>query len=452
MAHTKDMTDGSPAKLLTGFAIPLMLGSICQQLYTMVDAAVVGNFIGIEALGAVGATDWLNWLVLSIMIGFSQGFAILTAHCFGAEDWVGLRKSVTQSLIMTALVSVAVTALAQVTMRPILHLMNTPPESFAGAVQYLTVIYSGIIVVAGYNVFASILRAMGDSRNPFIAMIIASVMNILLDLLFVVVFHWGIPGAAIATVIGQVFSCIYCAICVFRIPRLKMQWEDWRMSRSVVQKIMRLGSPMAFQNVTIGIGGLAVQSVVNGFGYIFLAGFTATNKLYGLLELAAINYGYSMATYAGQNLGAGKYDRIRRGLRTAVKIGLGIAVCIGVLMFVFGSKIIAFFVSDPDPVIVAEGIHTGTVYLHYMAACLPILYMLHIYRSANQGMGDTFMPMVSGLVELAMRVLVAFLLPGWIGEKGVYIAEVSAWIGAVFILIPAYYNRIRKYPHDEVCN
>lgn len=448
MAHTQDMTEGSPAKLLTSFAIPLMLGSICQQLYTMVDAAVVGNFIGIEALGAVGAADWLNWLVLSIMMGFSQGFSILTAQCFGAEDWNGLRKSVTQSLIMTALVSIAVTALALMTMRPILRVMNTPPESFTGAVQYLTVMYSGIIVVAGYNVFASILRALGDSRNPFVAMIIASAMNIVLDLLFVVVLHWGIPGAAIATIMGQVFSCLYCAVCVFRVPRLKMRQEDWRFSKQVVQRIMRLGAPMAFQNTTIGIGGLAVQSVVNGFGYIFLAGFTATNKLYGLLELAAINFGYSMATYAGQNLGAGKYDRIRRGVRTALKIGLGIAVSIGLLMFILGSRLIALFVSDSDPIIVAESIRVGTTYLRFMAACLPVLYMLYIYRSANQGMGDTLMPMASGFVELAMRVSVALLLPIWIGENGVFIAEVSAWIGAVFILLPAYYNRIRKYPHD----
>lgn len=448
MAHTQDMTAGRPARLLAGFALPLMLGSICQQLYTMVDAAVVGNFIGIEALGAIGAADWLNWLVLSLLIGFSQGFTILTAQCFGAEDWQGLRKSVTQSLIMTALVSAVVTALALAAVRPVLRLMNTPPESFTGAVQYLTVMYSGIVVVAGYNVFSSILRAMGDSRNPFVAMIIASVMNIALDLLFVVVFRWGIPGAAIATVMGQVFSCVYCAVCVFRIPILRMRREDWRLSKQVVGKIMRLGSPMAFQNATIGVGGLAVQSTVNGFGYVFLAGFTATNKLYGLLELAAINFGYAMATYAGQNLGAGKYDRIRRGVRTALKIGLIIAVCICLMMFAFGSALIALFVSDADPLIVAESVRVGTAYLRFMAVCLPVLYMLHIYRSANQGMGDTIMPMVSGFVELAMRVSVALLLPMWIGEKGIFIAEISAWIGAVCILIPAYYHRMRRLPRD----
>ena len=448
MARAQDMTEGSPGRLLTGFAIPLMLGSVCQQLYTMVDAAVVGNFIGIEALGVIGAADWLNWLVLSVMMGFAQGFTILTAQCFGAEDWGGLRKSVTQSLIMTALVSVAVTALALTSVRPVLGMMRTPPESFTGAVQYLTVMYSGIVVVAGYNVFASILRALGDSRNPFVAMIIASAMNIALDLLFVVVFHWGIPGAAIATVMGQMFSCVYCAVCVFRDPRLRMRREDWRFSKQVVRRIMRLGSPMAFQNVTIGVGGLAVQSAVNGFGYVFLAGFTATNKLYGLLELAAINFGYAMATYAGQNLGAGKYDRIRRGVRTALKIGLGIAVCTCGMMFIFGSRLIALFVSDADPMIVAESIRVGVTYLRFMAACLPVLYMLYVYRSSNQGMGDTVMPMVSGFVELAMRVSVAALLPRLIGENGVFIAEVAAWIGAVCVLIPAYYHRMRMYPHD----
>ena len=449
MAYTRDMTAGSPARLLTGFALPLMVGSICQQLYTMVDAAVVGNYIGIEALASVGAADWLNWLVLGAMVGFTQGSTILVAQRFGAEDWDGLRRSVTQSIITTALVALTLTALSLCLMHPALRLMNTPRESFAGAVQYLSVMYAGITVMAGYNVFASILRALGDSRNPLIAMIIASAMNVALDLLFVVVFHWGIAGAAIATVAGQVFSCLYCAMCVFRVPVLRLKREDWRLSKPVVREIIRLGAPMAMQNGIIGMGGLAVQYVVNGFGYVFLAGFTATNKLYGLLELAATSFGYSMATYAGQNLGAGKYDRIRRGLRTAARIGFAIAVCIATLMFVHGSRIVGLFVSASDPAVVAEGIRIGTAYLRYMAVFLPVLYMLHIYRSANQGMGDTFMPMLSGFAELVMRVSVALTLPILLGEKGLYLAEGSAWIGAVFILIPAYYHRIHGYPHDE---
>ncbi len=448
MAHTRDMTSGSPARLLTGFAVPLMLGSICQQLYTMVDAAVVGKCIGLEALASVGAADWLNWLVLGMMMGFTQGFTILTAQRFGAEDGEGLRKSVTQSIIMTIIISAVVTAVSLAAMRPVLRLLKTPEESFAGAVQYLSVMFGGIIVMAGYNVMSSILRALGDSRNPLIAMIIASVMNVVLDLLFVPVFHWGILGAGIATVLGQVFSCVYCAVCVFRVPTLAMKKEDWRFSKPVVREIMRLGSPMAFQNGIIGAGGLAVQYVVNGFGYVFVAGFTATNKLYGLLELAATSFGYSMATYSGQNLGAGKYDRIRRGLRTAARIGFGVAVFIGAAMFLFGSKLIGLFVSDPDPEVVREAIRVGNTYLRFMAVGLPILYMLHIYRSANQGMGDTFMPMLSGMAELAMRVSVALFLPLALGETGIYFAEVVAWAGAVCILIPAYYRNIHKYPHD----
>lgn len=448
MAHTRDMTEGRPARLLTSFALPLMLGSVFQQMYTMVDAAVVGNYIGIEALAAVGAADWLNWLVLGAMMGFTQGFTILTAQRFGAEDGVGLRKSITMSLVMTALISVIFTVVSLAGMRPVLRLLDTPAESFKGAVEYLTVMFGGIAVMAGYNVFASILRALGDSRNPLIAMIIASIMNVLLDLLFVVVFEWGITGAAVATVMGQVFSLAYCAICVFRIPTLALRREDWRFDRSIVREIMRLGSPMAFMNGIIGVGGLAVQYVVNGFGYVFVAGFTATNKLYGILELAATSFGYSMATFAGQNLGAEKYDRIRRGTHTAAKIGVGIAVVIGAAMFLFGDFFIGLFVSDPDPLVVEEGIRVGFTYLRYMAVCLPILYLLHIYRSANQGMGDTFMPMLSGIAELAMRVAVAMLLPLWLGETGIYFAEVVAWTGAVAILIPAYYRNIRKYPHD----
>lgn len=440
--NIKDMTKGSPAKLIFSFALPLMLGNMFQQLYTIVDTAIVGRYVGVEALAAVGAADWPNWMILGLVTGFAQGFCILISQRFGAGDHEGMRRSVSHTYMLGAALAVIVTLVAHLVAQPILTMLNTPDNVMKGAITYLRISYSGIVVIMAYNVLSSVLRALGDSKSPLYAMIIASIVNVILDLLFVRVFDWGIAGAAVATVIAQCVSALYCFFVIRRIDLLRLQRTDWQVDKPTARRLVRLGAPMAFQNAIIAVGGFAVQYVINGFGFVFMAGFTATNKIYGLLELAAIAYGFSMATYAGQNLGAGKLDRIKSGMRSALLMGIGTSVVISALMLIFGKPILSIFISG-EPDVAAEVLRVAYAYLCVMAWSLSILYLLHIYRSALQGMGDTFIPMLSGLLELVMRIAVAMTLPQIMGEAGIYLAEPAAWIGADVLLVIGYYVRMR---------
>lgn len=443
----KDMTCGKSAGLLLSFALPLMLGSICQQLYTMVDTMVVGQVLGVQALAALGASDWLNWMVLGIIMGFTQGFSILISQRFGAGDEDGLRKVTAMSTLLSAVIAIAVTAGSLLTAEPLLRMLNTPENILPDSLSYLQIIFSGAAIVTAYNMMAAILRAVGDSRTPLYAMLVASVVNIGLDLLFVMVFHWGIPGAAAATVIAQGCSCIFCLAVLRRMTLLKMEKQDWRLDWTLIRRLFQLGIPIAFQNTVIAVGGLVVQFVINGFGFIFVAGFTATNKLYGLLELAATSFGFSMATFAGQNLGAGKYERIRKGMRSAIKMAVATAIAISIVMILFGKYILLLFISG-EPEEVKSVLEVAYTYLFVMCCLLFILYLLHLYRSALQGMGDTVIPMVSGVAELTMRISCALLLPIWLGEYGIYFAEIAAWTGAAAILIIFYYRRIYHLLHN----
>ncbi len=444
----KDLTRGSPARLILGFALPMMLGSVFQQLYTITDAAIVGQFVGVQALAALGAADWFNWLVLGIITGFAQGFSILPSQYFGARQMDGMRKSAAAGILLTGVLGVLLTAVSLPLISPVLALLDTDAAIFRDAAVYLTILFSGILVVAAYNIFSSLLRSMGNSRDPLIAMVVGAVVNIALDLLFVVVFRWGVAGAAAATVIGQVCAALYALSRLLREREMRFQPSDWRPDAALVRRELALGAPMAMQNGVIGVGGMALQQVVNGFGYVFVAGFTATNKLYGVLELAAINYGYAVASYTGQNLGAGKYGRVKQGVRTAALMSVLTSVALGGVMILLGRWIIAAFISAEDPEAAAQAIEVAYDYLVTMCVPLFILYLLHVYRSALQGMGDTVTPFLSGIFELVMRLTVAHVAPGFLQELGVYLAEPMAWLGADLVLLPSFFRRLSRLGAD----
>ena len=274
-------------------------------------------------------------------------------------------------------------------------------------------------------------------------MIVASFTNIGLDLLFVLVLGWGIAGAAAATLIAQVVSGIYCLDKVRKIEFLKLEKSHFALDGALSARLMKLGSPMAFQNAVIAIGGMIVTSVVNGFGVVFIGGYTASNKLYGILEVAATSYGYAMVTYVGQNLGAGKIDRIRQGMKAAMVLSMITSAVITVVMILFGRGILGLFLSG-TPEETAAAMEVAYHYLFVMSICLPVLYVLHVVRSAIQGMGDTVKPMLSGISEFIMRTAGSLTLPGIMGGSGVFYAEVSAWLGADLILVPSYFITLKK--------
>ena len=443
MAKVRDMTQGRPARLILSFALPLMLGNMFQQMYVMVDTMVVGKFVGVDALASLGAADWLNWLVIGLVQGLTQGFSIQISQRFGAEDWDGLNRAITGTILLSGAVGAVLTAAALLLAEPVLLLLRTPADILPGSLDYLHVMFSGTLALMGYNAFASILRAMGNSRTPLIAMVIASVLNVGLDLLFVLVFHWGIAGAAGATVLAQVVSCLICLWAMRGLPIPRIEKSQWRLSAPLMRRLFSLGAPLALQNTIIAVGGMAVQSVVNGFGVLFVAGYTATNKLYGLLEIAATSFGFSMATYTGQNLGAKRYDRIRSGIRAGRRMAVLTALVISALMILLGRYILMLFISG-DPQQQEQVMAVAYRYLFIMGVMLFVLYLLHVYRSSLQGMGDTIVPMASGFIEMFMRVGSVLFLPAFVGQDGVFFAEVIAWAGAAVLLIVMFYVRLRR--------
>ncbi|MEE1032681.1 MAG: MATE family efflux transporter [Ruminococcus sp.] len=446
-SNVKSMTSGTPGKLIFLFAIPLMLGNVFQQLYTMVDTMIVGQIVGVNALAALGASDWLVWLVFGIVTGMTQGFSILISQIYGAEQWEDLKKTVAMTYMWTAVIAVLVVIVSQVTVRSILVFMNTPEEILPITLQYIRIIFWGIPVIAAYNALAAVLRALGNSKAPLFAMIVAALTNIVLDLLFVAVFHWGVIGAAVATVMAQAVSTIYCYLVLRKIEVVRMNRSHYQWYKNLSGKMIKLGIPLAFQNVIISVGGMVVQTVVNGFGVLFVAGFTATNKMYGILECAAIAFGYAITTYVGQNLGAGLYDRIKKGVHQGALMAILTSVIISVAMIVFGKNILSLFISG-TPEEIELVLDIAFRYLRIMAYMLWILYLLHLYRSALQGLGNTVVPMVSGIVEFIMRVGAAIVLPMFVGSDGIFYAEISAWTGAAVLLMVSYYVYMRRYKNN----
>lgn len=430
-------------KLIFSFALPLMIGNVFQQLYTVVDTMVVGQVLGVNALAALGAADWLNWMILGIIQGFAQGFSILMAQEFGAKKIERLKKVIGNSIGLAAVSAIILLILSQIAVMPILHLLQTPDTIIDQSLLYLRIMFGGIPIVMTYNLLASVLRSLGDGKTPLHAMVVAAAINIGLDILFVMAFGWGIAGAAAATLIAQLSSGLYCLVHIRKIEFLSLNKEDYRFDKDLDKKLILLGLPMAFQNAIISVGGMIVQAVVNGFGVIFIAGFTATNKLYGVLEVAATSYGYAMITYVGQNLGAGRLDRIRKGMRSAVLIAVITSAVIAACMLIFGHQILACFISGSAQE-VKQTMDIAYYYLAVMSLFLPILYILHVTRSALQGMGDTMLPMVSGIAEFIMRTGAAILLPFFLGETGIFYAEILAWAGADVILVTSYFLRVRS--------
>lgn len=438
------MTTGHPGRLLFSFALPLMFGNVFQQLYTVVDTAIVGRGVGMDALAALGCVDWLNWMFLGIAQGFSQGFSVRMAQKFGEGDAEGLKRAVGVSARLAVIIAFVALLAAQLGLPLFLKLLQVPEDLVGIAMLYSRVLLAGIPAMVFYNFCASTLRAVGDSRTPLVAMMVAAATNIVLDCVAVFVLNWGVAGAAGATVFSQCVSGTICAVKIARSPVLRFTKEHMRSDPALEKMLMGLGTPVAMQNTIISVGGMAIQSVVNGFSKSFIAGFTATNKLYGVLEIAAISYGYAVTTYTGQNYGAQLWSRIRKGVRWAVVICLATSLVIGGIMVLFGRQITGIFLSSESPEMVLAAGNTAYLYLCAMSAALPMLYLLYVYRSALQGMGNTLIPLLSGIVEFVIRVGGAAVIGITLWQNGIFIAEVGAWIGAMVLLCAAYYYHAGK--------
>ncbi len=438
-----NMTEGKPLRHILLFAWPVMLSILFQQLYQIADAAVVGHFIGVGAFAAVGMAGYLYWVVFSVTLGFAQGFGTVFAQRFGAQDEIGLRRAVAQSILLTGVLGAGLTGLCLPLIRPLLLLLNTPAEIVPDVHVYLNWMLWGLPIAFFYNTASAVLRALGNSRTPLAAIIFSSILNILLDLLFVGPLRMGVVGAACATVLATLFSFLYCFNKLRQIPLVRVQKADFTAEDGTARELMRLSVPLAFRNAVIGAGGLTMQYVMNGYGKLFVAGMSAANKYFGVMNLIGSAVDAGFAVFVGQNYGAGRLLRIKEGMHAVWRIAIVSAVCIAAITILLGQSMVGLLITG-DAYETARVTEFGYHNLIGISICLPALYLLYTTRSALQGMGNSVIPMLSGFVELILRVLSVLILPMQFGVWGVYFAEGIGWIGAAILLCWSYFVVFRK--------
>ena len=438
---TKDMTQGSPVRHILLFSIPLLIGNVFQQFYSMVDTIIVGRFVGVDALAAVGSTGSLVFLINGFALGLTSGFSVMVSQRFGANDEKGLRKAFSSSVVLCTALVIILTTISLIAAKPLLHLMNTPDNIFNDAYTYVAIIFAGIITTVAYNMMASILRALGDSKSPLYFLIISSVLNIILDLVFIINFKMGVAGAAYATIISQGVSAILCFIYILKkYTILKLAREDYNVKKSMYIRHLKIGIPMALQFSITALGLLTVQGALNVLGSTVIAAYTASSKALQLVMQPAVTYGVTMATYCGQNLGAKRYDRISDGVNKAVKISIITSLIAGFVLIAFGTQFVKLFIDNPDAQIIAYSKQVLTISGIFF---IP-LGLIFIFRNALQGIGESFVPMMAGVAELGARALVAFTLPSFLGFFGICLADPVAWIAAAVPLAIYYYITIKK--------
>ena len=443
MASTMNMTVGEPRRLLIRFAVPLLLSNICQSLYAVADSAVVGRFLGVEAFAAVGAAGTVSWMVIDIIIGLTQGFGVLFAQRFGGGETEMLKKALGNAIWLGAALGVFFTLAGMLGAGPMLRIIQTPPELLESATIYLRWLFGGATITMAYNLVGKLLSALGDSRTPLVAVILSSVLNVALDAVFIPVFHWGVTGVAASTVTAQIFSLLFCLWKLRGIPEVNLDRGAFKVDRTSRRELIRLGAPMGFRKGVISVGGLFVQWVINGFGILFVAGTSAAQKYLDLLQLVAGALDGAVATYSAQNYGVGNFDRIRRGMSCACKIALVSAVITLGLTVVLGRSMIQWIVTG-SPSDMEEVVAIGYENLLVMAAGLPFLYLLYLYRSGLQGMGNSLVPMLSGFIEMGLRLVSVLVLPLFLGRWGIYMAYILGWVGAFLLLCSSYYYVLQK--------
>ena len=436
-----NLTEGSPLKLILAFCIPMILGNMFQQLYNFVDTMIVGHFLGVEALAGVGATGSINFLIIGFCLGTCSGFAIPVAQRYGAKDYVSLRKFVANAIYLSIGFSVGITVIVSLLCRNILILMRTPENVIDYSYTYILTIFIGIPVTFFYNILAGIIRSIGDSKTPLLFLIISTVINVFLDCLFIAVMGWGVFGAAFATVCSQLISGILCLIlAIKRFTILHVSKDEWKADRKYMKTLCRMGLPMGLQYSITAIGSVILQSSVNMLGALAVAAVTAASKVNMLFLCILDALGASMATYGGQNLGAGKIDRIRQGTKTATVIGVVYCALAFVIAFFVRRPLINMFVDKPIP----EMIDMASIHVLITVGSLVLLIHVDVLRFLIQGLGYSNIAVLAGAFEMVARTVAGIFIIPKIGFVGACIASPLAWILADMFLFPAYFHIIKK--------
>lgn len=439
---TNDMTKGSPLKLIIQFMIPMCLGNIFQQFYNIADSIIAGQFIGVNALAAIGSTGSLMFFVTGWLNGLTSGFAILVSQLFGAKKYDEMRHYVAMSIYLTAAFTIAMTVGFEIANAPILRMMNTPDEVIGDVIKYMAIIYAGLAVTAAYNALSSFLRALGDSKSPLYFLIISALLNIVLDIVFIVCFGMGVEGCAYATVIAQGISALLCLVYIKKkMPLLHLEKKNFTVSVNSFKRLLALGIPMGLQFSITAIGTIIVQGAVNVYGAVHMAGFSAAGKLQNIVTTIFVAFGATAATFVGQNRGAGKMDRVKSGVKSTQLMILGWSVISMILVFFFGKYLTCIFV-DPSE---TEVLEVSVTYFRTVFWAYPFLGSIFLYRNALQGMGYGLVPMLGGIFELVARAGIVFFIAGKTSFAGVCLADPAAWIAALIPLIPYYIYVMKKY-------
>ena len=441
MGKTKTLTEGTPWKQILLFSIPIFWGNIFQLLYSLVDTKIVGSTLGTEALAAVGSVSTLHTLMTGFLNGLTLGFSLITAMCFGADNRKRLKKSFAMTIELGVLTTTVLVVILMFVLQPLLHLLNVPEEQFAMSYAYISVLIVGLFATVLYNLCANTLRAIGDSLTPLLFLILATVSNIGLDYLFILEFHMGVQGAAYATVLAQLISVVLCFVRIFRkFPILHLQKSDFRPEKELIVEMYKSGLSMGLMSCLVSIGTIMLQSAINTFGTTVIVAHTAARKVFEIMSLPMSVLGSAMATYCGQNYGAKRFDRIRQGIRASLLIAAIWSVAVFIICHTVEGALIRFVASTTD----AEVIYWGSMYLKVDMSFIIVCGVIVILRNSMQGFGDRVIPVFSSCIELAGKIIFAFVFAPMFAYWGIIWAEPVVWIAMVIPLIVKVVHTLKK--------
>lgn len=424
----RDMTSGSPMKAITLFAVPMFVGNVFQQIYNMVDSIVVGNFVGSQALAAVGTCGGAFNLILALIVGLTNGMSVVIAQYFGARDYQMVKQTFISAIIVNLSVGIGVTAVGVLLSRPLLLVLGTPEDIMEDAVTYLTIMFLGTLANCMYNGMAAVLRALGDSLIPLLILVVASLLNVGLDLLFVLSFGMGVAGVALATVLSQLISAVLCVIYVFiKLPMLRFGKKEFHADRAVVREMVRIGVPAAFSSAGVSISVMFMQRAINSYGSTVIAAYTSGNRAEQLGMCLSFSIGASVGTFCGQNIGAKNFDRVRRGLHAGYIICLSYTVVVGVLMFIFSDFLSRLFSSDPTVIAISSEC------IRVVALFAPMLGFVFLFQNFLRSAGDVTPTVWMSISEIVARSVLAFTFSALFGYHGIWWATPVGWTGSALI-------------------
>ena len=442
----QNLTKGSPAKLITVFCLPLLIGNLIQQLYGITDILIVGRLLGINALAAVGATAPIFFVFLLLAFGFAGGLTVVTAQCFGAGNYNAMRKSVTHAIMASFVLCIFISVFLIFFLKPVLHIMNVPKEIEHNAYVFMSILSVGFVMIVFYNLLAGFMRAMGDSRTPLYFLIFSTALNIAFNFVFIYYFGLGVKGSALGTVLAATIALVLCAVFMHqKFDVLRLHKSDWKFDKHMLSSQLKIAFPMSVQFSVLSVSMMVIQAACNSFGPEVIAAFTAALRIEQLATQPLLALGMAMATYSAQNFGAKKISRIRQGIRFTALVSFVIAVLMSLSVRYIGRDMISVFLAEDNAFIIS----VGKTYLGISTLFYFFLGLIFIFRNTLQGMGQAWLPLIASLTELFVRSFAAIFLANTMGYQGIFYASPAAWIGAALVVTVGYAVTIRKFKKEK---